>query len=41
MIPVRDRDMATSFAVHMIMCNVLVMGRAAHRFSLFVPNFDS
>ena len=41
MIPVWDRDMAASFAVHMIMCNVLVMGRAAHRFSLSVPNFDS
>ena len=33
MIPVRDRYMATSFAVHMIVCDVLVVGCAGHRLS--------
>lgn len=41
MIPVRDRDMPASFTVHMIVCDVLVVRRAGHRFSPSVPNFDS
>lgn len=41
MIPVRDRDMAASFAVHMIVFEVLIVGRAGHRFSPPVANFDS
>jgi hypothetical protein len=41
MIPVWDRDMAASFAVHVIVFEVLVVGRAGHRFSPSVPNLDS
>jgi hypothetical protein len=41
MIPVRDRDMPASFTVHMIVCDVLVVRHAGHRFSPSVPNFDS
>ncbi len=33
MVPMRDRDMATSFAVHMVVFDVLVVGGASHRFS--------
>jgi len=32
-IPVWDRDMAASFAVHMVMFDVLVVGCAGHCFS--------
>ena len=41
MIAVWDRYMATPFAVHMVMGDVLVVGCDGHCFSPSVPNFDS